>query len=323
MRHTLDESSPIFRYCTHEDDFDFSRWGNGGMDMIQPLGFLKVLPNMLACHVSITHDARGPNNTVMHGELSSLMAIHEAADVIYRGWADVMITGASSARVHPYDMTRFSIGCDLSRSTDAPATVVRPFDVRRSGQVIGEGAASFVLERRSHAEARGANILARLLGFASGCDPPSARGISSGNSDSKKTASNRSALSRCIADALRRAEIAPTAVGHVNADGLGSREADIREAESLNAVLPDVPVTAPKSFFGNSMAGCGAVEMVASLLAFEHGEVPVTLNCEDPDPACPVDVVRGTPRSGRPPVAVLVNRTPQGQAAALVLAGPQ
>lgn len=311
MRHELHETFDTYRTCSVDGHFDFDRWGDEGLARTFPLGLLKILPNMPACHISIIHDARGPNNTLHLAELSGLLAIGEAASVIERGWCDCMIAGASSSRLHPLDWVRSCLYDDLSRRNGEPAAVSRPFDADRDGQVRGEGAASFVLESRKHAESRGARILGRVLGWASAYEPRASGGASDG-----------SGVSRAIRAALASARLTPQDVGHVNANAASTRAGDRAEARALNETLPDVPVTAPKSFFGNLLASTGAVEMVASLLSFQRGEVPVTLNYQRPDDDCPVQVVHCRPLAGREPVAVLVNQNSQGQTAAMVIAGP-
>lgn len=166
-----------------------------------------------------------------------------------------------------------------------------------------------MLESRRHAQARGAKILAHVAGWASGCDPRS-NGIAHAGAG----------LRRAIGTALQMAEVAPTSLGHINAHGLSTVQSDRIEAQVLHELLPDVPVTAPKSFFGNLFAAGGAVETVVSVLALDRGEVPPTLNYETPDPACPVKLVQGEPLRGAAPFALVINQTMLGQAAALVLA---
>ena len=112
----------------------------------------------------------------------------------------------------------------------------------------------------------------------------------------------------------------PGDVGHVNANGLSTLAEDRAEARAIREVLGDVPVTAPKSLFGNLGSGTGAVELAASLLAFEHGLVPATRNYEYPDPDCPVNVIHGKPLAGAASTAILVNRWHMGQSVAIVVA---
>lgn len=305
---SLDDSEPTYRACIVEGRFDFGRWGAEGMAASFPLNFLKVLPNMIASHVSIIHDARGPNNTIHQSEASSLLAISEAMGVIQRGAADVMLAGGASSQISPFDAIRHCIMGNLSHRQDDPPAAMRPFDADRDGQVWGEGAAVFVLESRLHAEARGATIFARLLGAASACDPPAGE--------------SGWGLRRAMQLALRQAKIDVAQLGHLNAHGLSTQEGDRIEARAIHEVTPDVPVTAPKSYFGNLGAATGAVEMAVSVLALGAGLVPGTLNYHRPDPSCPIQVIGGEPLNSAKPSALLVNRTAVGQAVALVLAGP-
>src|SRR5262249_22213196 len=132
---------------------------------------LRVLPNMIASHVSIAHDARGPNNTIHEGEISGLLAVIESASVIQRGMADVMLAGGASSQMHPLEFCRrFSMG-GLTPRHENPSTAVRPFDAARDGHVWSEGAAVVLLESRQHAERRGAKIHARLKGWGAAFEP--------------------------------------------------------------------------------------------------------------------------------------------------------
>jgi 3-oxoacyl-[acyl-carrier-protein] synthase II len=302
------DSECSYRASIVDHHFDFGLWGSAGIKSTFPLSFLRVLPNMTASHISIIQDARGPNNTIHEMDVSSLLAVDEAAQVIRRGWADVMLAGAASSEIHPFDCVRRCVMGVLSPRQDDPAAVMRPFDAGRDGQVWGEGAAVFVLERRAHAEARGADILARYLGSAVTCEPRPRGGRIGG-----------SGLRRAMTAALERAELEPAKLGHVNAHGLSAPWEDRLEAQAIRDVLPGVPVTAPKSYFGNLGPASGAVEMAVSVLALAAGEVPPTLNYERPDPECPVPVVRGAPLRNAPPTALLLNWTSAGQSVAVVL----
>ncbi|NQT14631.1 MAG: beta-ketoacyl-[acyl-carrier-protein] synthase family protein [Planctomycetes bacterium] len=305
----LEDSEASYRACIVDGKFDFRRWATEGMAATFPLSFLKVLPNMVASHVSIAHDARGPCNTIHQGELSSLLAVCEATRVIQRGVADVMIAGGASSQLNPYNWIRLCIGGGLSTSQDDPATVLRPFDADRNGQVHGEGAAAFILESRPHAEARGATILARVRGCVSTCEPRN-------GGPPKGTA-----LRRAMRLAMEEAGVEPHDVGHVNAHGVSSVAEDQIEAQAIQACLPDVPVTAPKSYFGNLGASGGAVEMSASVLSLAEGLVPPTLNYRRPDPRCPVRVVREEPLETRKNTALAINWTRMGQVAAVLVSG--
>ena len=192
--------------------------------------------------------------------------------MIRRGQADVMIAGGTGARLNMTD-TMWHRGARMACKTDDPATVCRPFDRGRSGMVYGEGAAQFVLETREHAARRGARPLARVVGAACRCEPSAHGQQPTGD-----------AIGRAIVAALELAGLEPADVGHVNAHGNSTLEDDAAEAQAIRRTLGDVPVTAPKSFFGNLGSGSGAVELAVSLLAIEQGVVPPTLNYETPDP---------------------------------------
>lgn len=310
MSGPLDDSGPAYRRCMPGGRFDFDLWGPEGMPEIFPLSFLRVLPNMIASHISIVHDARGPNNTIHQAEVSGLLAIGEAVRVIERGAADVMLAGAATSAMNPYDWVGHCGLGRLSARKGDPADVLCPFDARRDGEVHGEGGAVFVLETRKHAEARGAEILARVLGCTSACEVVNGRGLVHGTG-----------LRRAMSLALQEAGLQPNEIGHVNAHGASTVAGDALEAKAIRDVLPDVPVTAPKSYFGSLGAGGGAVEMVASVLALVHGKVPATRNYEKPDPECPIPVVQGDPQDVGRRTAMLVNFTGLGQAAAVVLGG--
>jgi 3-oxoacyl-[acyl-carrier-protein] synthase II len=306
----LDEIANAIRSCIVDGRFDFSRWGTRALSELYPLWLLKYLPNMPACHIGIAYDARGPNNSLTLAEVSSLAAITEAVRVIQRGDADVMVAGGTGCRIHPAVWVRTG-AYQLASRIDEPERACRPFDVDRDGMVHGEGAGAVVLESRKHAEARGARILARILGFACAFEARRVGRPWSGE-----------AIKRAISQALRSSGLIPRDVGHVNAHGLSTVEDDIAEACAIRAELGDVPVTAPKSFFGNLAAGTGVVELVASILAFQYGRVPRILNCERPDPRCPINVINKDPLSAAPPVAVVLNHSRIGQAIALIVAAP-
>jgi 3-oxoacyl-[acyl-carrier-protein] synthase II len=305
----LDDSEPAYRACTSDRDFDFARWGKEGMAGTFPLSFLKVLPNMIASHVSIVLDARGPNNTIHQAELSGLLAFCEAADVVRRGWADVMVAGGASSAIHPFDCIRRNVMGGLSGRADDPAAAVRPFDRDRDGQVWGEGAAAFVLESRRHAEARGAKILANLLGSAVACE------AYRGNNGRISGRGIQTAMEL----ALRRASLRADALSHINAHGQSTIWEDQVEAQAIHKVAPAVPVAAPKSYFGNLGAAGGVVEMAVSLLALGQGVAPATLNRDHPDPLCPIDTIGGRPLPTSAKAAMSLNLTSIGQAAAVVI----
>ena len=306
----LNELVPAFRDCIADGQFDYKRWGEAAMAEIFPLWMLKYLPNMPACHIGIAQDARGPNNTLTLGDVSSLSAAAEAMRVIDRGAADGMIAGGAGSRVQPTMLFRGGL-FELSRRSDDPAGASRPFDATRDGMVNGEGAAAFVFEAAEHAQARGATPLARALGYCAAFEP-----AADGHS------LQGTAIRHAIRGSLRNSGLAPADIGCVIAHGVSTVRDDQREACAINEVLGDVAVTAPKSCFGHLGAGCGAVDMAAGLLVLKHRLVPPTLNYRQKDPQCPVRVIHDSPEPLEKTTVMILSHTQYGQAVALVLAAP-
>jgi 3-oxoacyl-[acyl-carrier-protein] synthase II len=284
---------------------DMEKWGVQGLANMPPLWMLKYLPNMLACHVSILHDAQGPNNSITEGDVASLLALGEAYRIMSRDLADFFLVGGADSKLNPLSFVRHTLFMPLSRRNDSPAQACRPFDRGRDGVVLGEGAGVIVLEDLEHARSRGATILAELVGFSAAFD---AKGTGSG-------------VTRVIQGALREAGITPDQVDHVNAHGLSSTRADAIEARGIQAAFGNnkVPVFAAKSYIGSLGAGSGITEMIASLLAMRQGVLPATLNYDEPDPECPVTVLSGEPRPIEREYFVKVGFTDMGQCAAVVL----
>ena len=305
----LEDLETTYRRARSPAGFDFRAWSEAIHEEVHPLWLLKHLPNMTASHIAIAHDARGPNNTIVLGDVSSLLAVAEAASVIERGWADVMLAGGTGCRLHPTALVARGDAL-LSHRADDVERSSRPFDRGRDGLVNGEGSGAIILETREHAERRGATIRARLLGTAARCEGATRRKRLTGD-----------AVRQAIGAVLTKTGLAVPDVGHVNAHGLSTIDMDRIEAKAIVAVLGDTPVTAPKSFFGHLGAGGGAVELVASILGLERGLVPATRNYETPDPECPVNVIRDQPLAGRPPTAIAVNLCSTGQAAAVAIGG--
>jgi len=288
------------------DAVDLDKWGELGIPSIPPLWMLKYLPNMLACHVSILHNAQGPNNTITETDVASLLALGEAYRILGRDQADFFLAGGGESKLNPLSLVRQCLFQPLSRRNDAPEKASRPFDRDRDGMVLGEGAGVLVLEELQHARRRGARIYAEMVGFGASFDR-----------DRSGTG-----LARAVRSALNEAAIGPEEVDHVNAQGCSAVDADVWEARGLQEVFGDcslpVPVFAAKSYFGNLGAGSGTTEAVAALLALRHGQRPSTLNYEQPDPACPVPVATGGLRPMTRRHVVKVGFTDMGQCAAVV-----
>lgn len=289
--------------------FQYERWGEDGMKVLEPLWLLKYLPNMPACHIGIAVDARGPNNSLTLDDASGNLAIGEASRIMQRDRADIMIAGTTGTKLHPVKTMHAALWKDLARGEGPPETWCRPFDAKSTGQVVAEGAAAVILETAEHAERRGATVYGEILGVGSSCA-----------TDRSGRADVTTSLKNAIKAALRDASLEPTAIGHVNAHGLSIRSVDDAEAAAIREVFPGgVPVTGLKSYFGNAGAGSGVQEILGSLLALRHGVIPRTLNYESSPADYEIDVVHGEHRPTENKLFINVNLTRAGQASALVV----
>ncbi|WP_437201356.1 beta-ketoacyl-[acyl-carrier-protein] synthase family protein [Planctomicrobium sp. SH664] len=299
--------------CRNESgEFQITKWGDAGIGAMEPLWMLRYLPNMPACHIAIFTDARGPNNSVTLDEASPGVALTEAFNIMKRGAADVMLVGGTGTRIHSVRAIHARLYDDLAYDEENPTASCKPFDQRRSGQVLSEGAACLVLEEEAHAKARGAKILGTLLGGGSSCVA-----APDGTADVKQAVLN-SARS-----ALRRAGLQASDLGHINAHGIATAEGDRAEAEAIRILTEgaNVPVTGLKGYFGNAGASTGFFEIIASLLSLQQGEIPRTLNCRTPDGSLKLNLVgdQTVPTSNKRFLSV--NFTRAGQASAVVLEG--
>jgi len=310
----LDELAPAVAHASGGGrPFDFQVWGRESIGMIEPIWLLKYLPNMLACHISILIDCQGPSNTITEADASSNLAIAEAARIIARGRADVMISGGADSKIHPLSLVRMALLDNMSRWRGEPSQSCRPFDRRRDGWVPGEGAGIVILEDRDHAVNRGARIHGEILGGGSGCDAMPAGGLDPEGGGTVVA----------VTAALEEAGLGPSEIGHVNAHGSATKVSDLAEALAFRRIFGSrgVAVTALKGYMGNLVSGCGAVELISSLIAVNRGRIPAILNCEQPEPELELDLVLKLPRPTRNPAFVNTNLTPNGQAAALVIRG--
>ncbi|MDA1050438.1 MAG: beta-ketoacyl-[acyl-carrier-protein] synthase family protein [Planctomycetota bacterium] len=302
-----EELVDVYQGCKVNGEVDPTLWPEQAAKKNFPLWMLKYLPNMAACHIGIAHDARGPGNSITHGDVSSLQAMNEAMHIIRRGNADVMIVGGFGARLNVTQLL-YRGDANLSHREDDPTAASRPFDAARDGMVNGDGAGAFVIERREHALRRGATVLATIRGTGDSYEARMTSEPATGN-----------AIRRSIMQALAGAGLERDSVGFVSAYGVSTIHEDPLEAQAIRDCLGDVPVTAFKSYFGNLGSGGGAVETAASILAFQHNEVPRTLNYETADPECPVNVIQGESLVGTKPVAMILSQSGPGQAAAIIL----
>jgi 3-oxoacyl-[acyl-carrier-protein] synthase II len=247
----------------------------------------------LPAHVAEYFDLRGPNWVCLTACAASSQALGEAAELIRHGDAEVMLTGGSHSMIHPLGITGFNLLTALSTRNDDPARASRPFDLRRDGFVMGEGAGMLILEELEHARRRGGTIRAELTGY--GCTADAFR-------TTDPHPEGRGAVA-CMRAALADAGLGPADVGYINAHGTSTPVNDRVETLAIKQVFGDqaykVPVSSTKSMIGHLIAASGAVELISCVLAIEEGILPPTINYEVPDPACDLDYIPNVAREAR------------------------
>ena len=273
--------------ATDGKDFDLHHWGKEGMQQLTPLWLLKYLPNMLACHVTIIHDAQGPSNTITCGEASGGLSIGESLRVIQRGQADVCLCGGAVSQINPMAYHRQVLTGRLVNDDNAndPASAVKPFDQNACGGAVGEGGGIVVLEAADTFEKRAkasgntgktsAGAYARLTGFAASQTVNRADG-------NRTPDAQGSAIAAAIRNALREAELQPSDIDFILPFGLGHAVWDAAEAAALQAVfgeaLGSTPVYTPKASVGNLHAGAGGYELAIAAIALREQQLPPILN---------------------------------------------
>jgi minimal PKS ketosynthase (KS/KS alpha) len=252
-----------------------------------------LVPSSIAVEVARLCGAEGPVSLVSTGCTSGLDAVGHAAALIAEGSADIVIAGASDAPISPITVACFDTIRATSANNDDAAHASRPFDRRRDGFVLGEGAAVFVLESAEHARRRDAYVYCEVAGFARHANAYHMTGL---RPDGRE-------MAEAISTAMGRAGIAPERIGYVNAHGSGTKQNDVHETAAIKRSLGGhayrVPVSSIKSMVGHSLGAIGSIELAACALAIEHQVVPPTANLEVPDPECDLDYVPVTARDAR------------------------
>jgi 3-oxoacyl-[acyl-carrier-protein] synthase II len=249
-----------------------------------------VLPNMGAARIAIKFGIQGFTSSVGTACAAGAQSIGEAMRILRADEADVVLCGCSEAPLFPTFAAAFGNARALAHGWDDPADASRPFDRRRNGLVLGEGAGVLVLERAEHAQARGADRYANVLGWAATNDayhPTTPR-------------PDGSAAAQCMSKALRDAGLAPGDIGYLNAHGTSTKAGDAAELKAIRSVYGDStpPVSSTKGVTGHMLGASGVIEAAIGVLSLQRGLLPPTLNLEDPDPDNEVDHIRKAPRAG-------------------------
>ena len=272
-----------------------------GPRRVLPMTVPMLMPNAASAAVSMHLGARAYARTVASACASSTESIVNAWEHLQAGLADVVIAGGSESAIHPITLASFSSMQALSRRNDSPATASRPYDVTRDGFVMGEGAASVVLETEEHALARGARIYAELAGGGVTADSyhitaPEPEGLGA---------------SRAVRLALEAAGASPDEVTHINAHATSTPVGDVAEYRALERVFGDrireIPVSATKAATGHLLGGTGALEAVFTILALAERTAPPTINLVEQDPEIPLLVPTSPHALGEAPQLAISN----------------
>ncbi|MFQ5554947.1 MAG: beta-ketoacyl-ACP synthase II [Acidimicrobiia bacterium] len=287
--------SGIGGILTMQETMDVLR--NRGPDRVSPVAITKIISNMAGGIVSIDFHLYGPNTTTVTACAASANAIGDAAEIIRRADADVMVAGGTEAGICELAVSSFARAKAISTRNDDPTAASRPFDADRDGFVMGEGAATLVLEEYGHAMSRGANVYAEVLGY----------GMSADGFHITLPRPGGAGATRAMEHALKDAEVDPASIGYINAHGTSTKANDSTETTAIKTVFGEhasrIPISSTKSMTGHLLGGAGAIESLVCVLAIRDGVVPPTINYTTPDPECDLDYVPNIARE------VTVDRT--------------
>ena len=268
---------------------------NGGPRKISPFFIPASIVNLAAGHVSIRYGARGPNEATATACTSSAHAIGDAFRTIQRGDADVMIAGGAEAAITPLSVGGFAAMKALSTRNDDPTHACRPFDKDRDGFVVGEGAGILILEELELAKARGANIIAEIIGYGMSGDAFHMTGM----------APEGDGCRRAMAAALKSAGISPDKIDYVNAHATSTPLGDALESQAIENVFGEratnhtLLVSSTKSMTGHLLGGAGGLEAGITIMAMLNQTAPPTMNLENVDPACRLNYVANKPQAAK------------------------
>ena len=272
----------------------------GGPRKISPFFIPAAIVNLAAGQVSIRYGAKGPNEATATACTTSAHSIGDAYRIIERGDADVMFAGGSEAAITPMGVGGFAAMRALSTRNGDPKHACRPFDKDRDGFVIGEGAGILILEDLEHAKARGAKILAEIIGY----------GMSADAYHMSSMAPEGEGCARAMQNAIRSAGIQPHEIDYVNAHATSTQLGDALESTAIANVFGEhatshkLKISSTKSMTGHLLGGAGGLEAGITVMAMQHSMLPPTMNMVDPDPACTLDYTPNKPVAHRVDIAL-------------------
>jgi 3-oxoacyl-[acyl-carrier-protein] synthase II len=280
-------------YLPEKRLLDFAAFSAGALRDFHPERELEQELHTTAAHLAAHYGLEGPNYNCLTACAASSQAIGEAAELIRRGDADLMLAGGAHSMIHPFGMTGFNLLTALSTNNTNPQGASRPFDLNRDGFVLGEGAGMLVLEELEHARARRATIYAELTGYGSSAD---AYRVTDCHPEGRGAAA-------CMRSALADAGLSSREIGYINAHGTSTKVNDAVETLAIKKVFGEgayqVPVSSSKSMLGHLIAAAGAVELITCVEVLRRGVIPPTINYATPDPDCDLDYVPNVARERR------------------------
>lgn len=272
---------------------DWATWAQVSIAKMKPGQEMEQEPNLPIGHLALLTGARGIVRSCLTACAASTQAVGEAAMLVRRGKADIMIAGGAHSMIHPLGVTGFNRLTALSTRNDSPATASRPFSATRDGFVLGEGAAIVILETLESAQKRGAEVLAELIGFGSSND---AFRVTDMHEEARGAV-------QAMQSALKDAGVGIKDINYISTHGTSTSENDSIETLAIKRVFGDhaknVPCSSPKSQFGHLIGATGGAELITCILAIRDNMLPMTMNLKDADPALDLDYVPNAPRKAK------------------------
>ncbi|MFP4105171.1 MAG: beta-ketoacyl-[acyl-carrier-protein] synthase family protein [Phycisphaerae bacterium] len=279
-------------------EIDSLKWSELAFQRMDPHRETEQEANMVVAHIAAEFGLTGPAYNVLTACAASTQAIGEAVNQVRRGDVDAVITGGAHSMIHPLGVTGFNRLTALSTRNDECETASRPFDLTRDGFVLGEGSSILIIETLEQAQARGAKILAEIIGYGASAD---AFRITDQDPEGDGAAT-------AMAAAMQDAGIKPEDVDYISAHGTGTNQNDEVETRAVKRAFgkhaPNVPVSSAKSMLGHLIAAAGATELITCILALRDQKLPPTANLNTPDPACDLDYIPNQPREAKVRIAM-------------------
>ena len=256
-----------------------------GAMRVSPFFIPMILPNMAAANVSRVFGIKGYTSTITTACAAGTQSIGEAAEVLKKGYANVILAGGCEAGISQLGLGGFSTIRALTSQNENPKTASKPFDANRDGFVPAEGAAMLILETEKHAMDRGADIYAEILGY----------GVSSDAYHLVQPDKDGDGAFRAIMNSLKDSQITKSEIDYINAHGTSTPMNDLYETlaikKTFGSLAPKIPISSTKSMMGHVLGGAGALEAVASILSIVNGVIHPTINYKTPDKQCDLDYV--------------------------------